>query len=44
MDGVNGGPEQEMKYSILMRDDLNLQGGIQFWGPSSLECGFIPRH
>ena len=41
MDGVNGGLEQEMKCTILMRDDLSLQGCIEFMGPSSSGCSFV---
>ena len=44
MDGINGGLEQEMKCTILMQDDLNLQGCIEFMGPSLPECGFILQH
>ena len=38
MDGVNGELEQEMKRTILMRDDLNLQGCIEFTGHHHLNA------
>ena len=41
MDSVNGGLEQEKKCTILMQDDLSLQGCVEFTGPSSSECSFI---
>ena len=41
MDSVNGGLELEKKCAILMRDDLSLQGCVEFMGPSSSECSVI---
>lgn len=41
MAGTYGGLEQEMKCTILMGDDLSLQGCVKAVWPWSPECDFI---